>query len=480
MKRYLSLLILVVLAACDFGDTNVDPNNPTDAPLPNLLSASEVTLAYTAGAEPAIWAGMFTQQIGGISLQSYDFDRYNVNDNFIDLTWNTLYAGAMNDFRYIIDKAARQTSPHYSGVAKILLATSLGLSSDMFGDIPYSEAFGGSSVLAPKYDSQEFVYGEIQRLLDEGIAELSESSSTLSPAADDLFYAGNREKWIAAAYTLKARYYLHTTKINAQDAARNALQALFSGNTTGAYRGIAGNANDLQMNFGTAPTEANPWYQYGFVARPNEWRLGKAFVDLLNGNGTDVPVDPRREFFAVEAGPGLGYSGVPAGQGALPASRLGPFYGSANSPVPLITYVEAKFMEAEARLILDENDPAAQAALTDAIRASFDKVGAGATPAAGREAYLAARGTLSGSFQQKLATLITQKYIALFTQFEVWNDWRRTGYPVLSPALGGNSVFNPNGEIPRRLPYAQSEKTTNPNIPTTTPSLQEPRLWWDR
>jgi hypothetical protein len=52
-----------------------------------------------------------------------------------------------------------------------------------------------------------------------------------------------------------------------------------------------------------------------------------------------------------------------------------------------------------------------------------------------------------------------QKWIALFTQgFEAWSEWRRTGYPNLTPAL---NAATPDGQIPRRVVYPQTEQSFN-------------------
>jgi hypothetical protein len=75
--------------------------------------------------------------------------------------------------------------------------------------------------------------------------------------------------------------------------------------------------------------------------------------------------------------------------------------------------------------------------------------------------------------------ILTQKYIALFTQLQAWSDYRRTSYPFLYPNPDGVSASNPNGQIPRRLIYPQSERILNINAPTPFPNMQD-RFWWDQ
>jgi hypothetical protein len=93
--------------------------------------------------------------------------------------------------------------------------------------------------------------------------------------------------------------------------------------------------------------------------------------------------------------------------------------------------------------------------------------------------YLATNAQLTGDFDEDLNTIITEKHTALFTSMEPWTDYRRTGYPELIPNAGGESPSNPNGEIPRRLIYPQSERLRNTSFPQPAPNMQD-RFWWDQ
>jgi len=475
--------MILALTSCQLQEVNQNSNNPEDVPISALLTSAEVVMTYAIGSDAAQYTGVFSQQIGGAGGNIALADNYDAGSDRYDQLWTSLYANSGQDLVRIIEKATEQNAPQYSGIAKILLATTLGNLTDLFGDIPYTEAFKGAANIAPRYDPQEKVYAAIQTLLDEGIAELAKPGN-LRPGSDDIFYRGDVSRWTAAAWSLKARYALHLTKLNPSKAAQEVLNALYTNNGAGAYRGIASNDADLQLTFLTSAAQANPWWQQNALL-PNWIALGANFVNLLNGNG-GLPPDPRRPFFATpvtttQANPV--YVGTVAGKAVLPASNVGPFYGSQNSPVPLMTFVECKFMEAEARLILGQTDPKVGQLLQQGVVASFAKVGANSVPQAQRDEYLMKQGSFAdgASATAKLNQIITQKYIALFTQPEVWVDYRRTGFPVLTPALGGSTGLNPGGAIPRRLPYPlNAEQATNQNIPTKTPSYQVPRLWWDK
>lgn len=325
------------------------------------------------------------------------------------------------------------------------MAVSLGSVTSYWGDVPYSDAFtGATGNITPKYDKQEAIYGSIQGLLDAAITDLS-SPTGIALGNDDLIYGGDLTRWIRAAYSLKARYFIHQTKSNT-NAAASALAAL-----SGA-KGITSIDQQAQMVFGINQTDANPWYQLN-RQRPDV-RVSASFISIL-----DSFVDPRKSRYIDQR---------PSG------SFVGLKFSSIDSPVPIISYAEVKFIEAEA--LVRTGGSGAQAAFQAAIAASITDVTGSANAA-----YVTANGILAGTQAQQLNQILTQKYIALFTQSESWVDYRRTGVPTLTPpSTVIKNEANPNGAIPRRLPYPISERLFNAaNIPTQSPSLQTPKLWID-
>ncbi len=446
-----SLLILLGFAFAMFAcnswidpNLNVDPTSPSDVPLKTVLPTTQVGIAYVLGGDIGRFTGCFTQQFYGWNRQHQGIYNYTFKEDDIDNAWNTMYAGPMMDLYFIINKADELNSPYYKGAAQVLMAFSLGMWTDLMGDIPYNDAFKGTKTLAPKYDTQEQIYNSIFALLDNAINNLKSTTSVLKPGADDFMYGGKVAKWIKAAYTLKARYYLHLKKYD------EALAALQNGFTS--------NDDDMQITFTDKETEANPLYQ--FDVQRGDVNMGPKLMELMNQFN-----DPRRPFFAKKDDNGL-YS---------ENSPLGPFYASINSPVPFITYVEAKFIESECQFAKG-NKNAAYNAYKEGILASMKKVGV-ADPDA--QAYFNQPSVDVGENNLSLENILTQKYIACFFSPEVYTDWRRTGYPVLTPVKGNT--------IPRRFPYPQSERLYNfQNVKAVAPNFQNPdfifteKLWWDK
>lgn len=157
-------------------------------------------------------------------------------------------------------------------------------------------------------------------------------------------------------------------------------------------------------------------------------------------------------------------------RGAVTAGAAPPFTYSGAAPQRMLSYAEYSFIRAEAALL---GAPGiAQQFYTDGITASMDEVGVAAIDKAN---YLAANGTLSGTTAQQLRKIIEEKYIASFgVSVEPWTDWRRTGYPFITPPT--NAVI---GTVPRTLFYPQSEIDLNPHNPGQKGSDLQARVFWD-
>lgn len=417
--------------------------------------------------------------MGGFAVND---DKYNFSTTNFNAPWGTAYTKVLNNLSIIIKKAESSNAPAYAGIAKVLTAVSLGTLTDAYGDIPYEEALN-PAILAPHYETQEAIYSKIQLLLDTAITDLQKAGD-ITPGGDDVIFKGSTAKWVAAAWTLKARYALHLSKLNAQDAAQKAISYLYD---NGTYRGIQNNDGDIAVVFGTANNQASPWFTQD-AGRPGWYGMGYNLVNLLNGNPPETPVDPRRAAFAAPrpapAAPNT-YTGALPGVPSAASNIVGlnTYYGVNTGPVSILNYPEAKFIEAEARLILNPDDADIQTAFEQAVRASFAKVTSLSdtfATAAKQNEYISKVVVLTGSAELKKEKILTQKYIALYLNPEAWVDYRRTGYPVLSPATGGSNNINPNGEIPRRFAYPNSETTLNANMPFPLSDLQTPRLWWDK
>lgn len=437
------LALLVTVTGCDFGDLNVDPTKLSEGNIKpsHVLPAATAMTMYNQGALAGRMPGILMQHFEGFDAQQLAYSSYVINESDLNNLWSWgMYGGAMKDLVVIIRKAQDEENPqpHYEGIAKVILAHNLNIITTFWGDAPYSEAFEGSELLKPVFDTQESLYGSIQGLLDDAIALLSQPSNPGGPGGDDLIYGGDADLWMKTAYALKARVYMQTTKKDS-DAHTKALSAIAN-----AYDS---NDEESMFAFGTANTEANPYAQFG-TQRPNTLIIHPFFHGWMDGNS-----DPRIGKYMVESGGVWQFFDGPA------STKL--FWSRNDSPIPIISNTEVRFLEAEA-LLRSGNAAGAEAALVDAVEASMDQLGVATADYAD---YVASRASFSGlsTFETQLERVIEEKYVALFGQSEpeVWSDFRRTGYPAITPAAGGTNGLNPSGEVPRRFIYPADERSTN-------------------
>ena len=466
MKKILIIItfsVLLVTQGCKKfteGD-KISPNSPSEVTAPLLLTNCEVALFAAYGGGLSRLTSILTQQSAGFTDQSFIYEKYGMVEGDFDNDCQTLYSSGMINTKKLIDKAGT-TNPHYTGIAKILQAMMIGAATDLWGDVPYSGALKGEdgteASRKPFYDKQEAVLNAIQIVLSSAITDLGQTKNVITPSSDDLIFGGDADKWIRTAWMLKARYSLRLSKKNSADAYTKTMAAL-----TSAYAAGLSKSDDCNMMFGINANEYNQWYAFTRVDRKGYIRMGAKLVNMMNGIN-----DPRLPFYC-QLEDTTKYLGGPAGEAETITygsfvSTIGDYYSSSDAKLPLITFVEAKFMEAEAKINSDK--AGAAIAYNEAVIAHIIKV----TGAAPSGAYITANASETSS-TITLAKIMDQKYIALFTQLEVYSDWRRTGLPMLTKATGATK------EIPRRMVNVLEERQYNGNA-TIVSDVSLP-VWWD-
>ena len=449
-KQFIVVLSLALIAtSCDSWidhEINIDPDSPSDVPLNLLLPAIQQSMGYNlVGNNSVRTNNIWMQQFDGTDRQSYTEARYQLTPADVGNLWTPIYAEMLINASIMIEKAGTEgsESPNYAGVAKVMSATAIGIGTDLFGDMPFSEALQGTNnILSPVYDSQESIYNSIFDLLDDAIVDLNSTNNALS-ITGDVIYSGSTAKWKKAASSIKARHLLQLSGRNGSAAYTAALAAVSSGFTS--------NADDYKVPFSS--DDDNPIYQ--FMDQRTDIRMGAPFVDMLKAND-----DPRLPFYVAKDANGE-YTGSIIGSQNGNASRPGSYIASDDSPTYMMTYAELKFIEAECRLMLGQS---AQAAYEAAVAASVLRV-----TGAANTAWLTAN--IIGD-PVTLEKIMTQKYINSFGTNQAYADWRRTGFPSLT--LHPDAVIN---QIPTRFPYPQAELDYNSeNVPSVVIS---DKVWWD-
>ncbi|MBP6827367.1 MAG: SusD/RagB family nutrient-binding outer membrane lipoprotein [Saprospiraceae bacterium] len=500
LNKFFKYSVLVMgislLSSCkDFLDVNIDPDSVLDAPIEQLLTSSTVSVGFFAGSDLHRYSSLLAQQFAGqgtgATTQNQEYERYNIQGSDLNNVWNLMYSTILSDLELVIQKAATENSPHYAGVAKILKAYTFQLIVDAWGKAPYTQALLFTENTSPAFDDGEAIYGALDRLLTEAIADLNATTSIKSPGANSTIYSGaftaSRPRWIKLANTLKLRMLIHQSK---KDKA-GTVQKIAALVGSGVF--MESNADNFQMPFFNEARRQNPIHQFE-LDRNNQFFPNATLVDLMNTRN-----DPRRiryftpfpftrpfdmaSFAGAKAGdaPSLKYSrlhtylrGDTTNTTAVAAQADGSILHTSytyngTAPVRMLTFAEYNFIRAEAAVYGAPGD--AEAFYQAGIRASMAAAG---VPTAQIDAYITANGTLTGTDDAKVRAIIEEKFIASYgVIMEPWTDLRRTGYPAIT--IPPNALV---AELPRSLYYPQSEIDLNANAPAQKAGLSE-RVFWD-
>src|SRR6476661_440470 len=424
----LTLLLTLFQVSCSkekFTAANINPNSPSTVTPSNILPVVETGLAYTQGGDIARFTGMFMQQNVGFSRQAGAYYTYIFTSGDFDTPWGNMYTTVMGNNKDLMQKADAGGYNVYGGISRILMAYSLQLLVDAWGDVPYSQALNGEANTHPAYDNAKALYDTIQNLVNVAITQLSASDpGGQTPGSDDLIYGGDATKWIKFGHAIKARLAIHQSK-NDPAMAATALSE--------AQQSFESNEDNAQFAFGTTETFANPVYEFNEQRGDIDYGAGK-LADTLKALN-----DPR-----------LGILADPSYSDAQ-GYGVGDYYGNINGHVEFITFDEMLFVKAEATLRSSGSIAQAQKYYDSAIVANMEKLGVASSDI---DPYVTANGQLSTTVATAIGQVSTQEWIALYLNPEAWTLWRRTGYPQLTPTAGSNG-------IPRRFLYPTNEYTLN-------------------
>jgi SusD/RagB-like outer membrane lipoprotein len=463
--RYKILSVFAALAAItacgDLTSINQNPNGPVDVPPPSILpSVIQGVVGGVNGVDALNIRG------GGLWVQYYAEIQYRDEDKYIVRSGTSggwgFYNGALEDAQRMINKGQTSSAPNWSAVGRIMKSYIYSVMTDAMGDIPYSQALKGDTVLHPTYDTQQAIYNALFTDLAQANTDIDLAPSAVGFADGDLMYGGNMARWKKFANSLRLRLAIHLSKADPTKGASEAAAAIAAGVFTS-------NADNAQLMYLSTSPNRNPIYND--AQGRDDYGMSKTFVDSLTSFA-----DPRLPVFAQLNKDTIvanrTYQGLPNGLNdgeGVPLfyiSRFGAYWRStAAAPMHLLTYSEVLFLEAEAaeRGWIPGGSAAAATYYTNAITASLQQYGIGATAIAtylgqARVGYDAGGTTLAAHMNQ----IMYQKWVSLFMQgMEAWTEVRRTGIPSLIP--GPRAVFGAGiaGNIPQRLPYDDNEAVLN-------------------
>lgn len=469
---YSAAVSVFLLTACDpsdFGDMNVDPNNPSKPIASSLLTRSERSIADLITAEQG---SLYSQQIA--NKQYTSADRYET----IQWSFNTIYAGPLVNLQKIIDLntdpttkgdvAAYGSNNNQIAVARILKAYYFWHMTDRWGDIPYSQALKGNENFRPAYDTQEFIYKDMLKELKEAQAQIDGGASV----SGDHLLKGNMTKWKKFANSMRLLMALRMSKVDPTLAKTEFNAALADGV-------IISNADNVVYQFLAEEDNDNLW-EDRFQTRL-DWTVSEKMINTLK-----ELKDPRVATFADKALLKQDYFGMPYGLSEAVAgsvangdvSFLGIIMRRQTSPGFVLTASQVNLAIAEA-ITLGWTTGNAEQFYNAGVTAGLDQYGYGDQAAS----YLQNEGVKFVS-SNAIKQIATQRWITLFSYgYEAWAEWRRTGLPELTPPPAN---FNPGGQIPRRQGYVVTERDLNgENYNAAVLRIGgkddlNGRVWWDK
>lgn len=370
---------------------------------------------------------------------------------------------------------------------------------DLYGDIPYSEAGLGyvGAVYKPKYDAQEDIYKDMLKELEESALAFDATKPTFGNA--DLIYAGNVDKWKKLAYSLMLRLGMRLTAVDAALAETWVKKAIAGGVITEdadiAMIRYTAAGQDINKNPLALSLLNSDYILANGSSNPEGGKFQKTFIDHLKATNDPrlgvvsvVYVDGKPDTSAVVQ------KGMPANFINKPADFV--TYSEPNqktilrldAPMLIVTSAEMNFLLAEAAIRNWYSGASAAALFEKAVRAGLKQWSLygpdGAISESRINTFVAANPfNSSGTFDQQMEQIHTHYWIALYPDSqEVFSNWRRTGYPVLTPnVVPGNST---GGQIFRRMLYPPTEENLNAEQYQIAINRQGEnsfltRLWWD-
>lgn len=490
---FFALLLATGMAGCKKElDINRNPNAVTESNitaeliLPNALHGVGVQTAGGYG-WLANWMGYWSPS--GSYNPSTEESTYNITNTFQETKWTGIY-NVLFDLDNAEKKAEASNQSFYRSMAMIMKAHLFQNLVDLYGNVPYSQAFKSLEFPTPAFDKAEDIYADLQVRLDTAISLLKTTEVTTAAEGVDIVYHGDTELWIKLANTLKLRLLIRQSEINPNPTAELAkIEAeggvLMSGESAAVNPGYindVGKQSPFYSIYGFQPSgsEANEYY------RANAYAIEK----LVNSS------DPRLGYFFKPAKNTGRYVGTVYGSnpdvafaGDLTSNIGEGLVKSFDQSQWIVTSVESMFLYAEAVArgwFTDDEKATYEAAVTESfIWLSLDDADAETMEEAAAEylasANIAKWANAGGSVQSKVNFIVHQKYIALMglNPLEAWNDYRRLGVPADVP-LSVNAARG-SRTIPVRLLYPLSESAVNSaNVQSQGDITPQTKLFWDK
>lgn len=461
--------------------------------------------------------------------------------------WLADYNSSLTAFTNFVKEGGSLENDQYYAIALIMKGLYYQLYTDNVGMVPYSEASDPNIVL-PKYDEQIDIYKGVIAELDVAIKLIGSNETTGTGVEvltdNDLFFGGDMQKWKQLANSLKLRMALRAHGAPGENfSATAASEAITSGVLADSDALIQ---RDIDISQWASAVYGDVWHNFYATAR---WYVGEPLLNILKDNddprlqkytkpsagGTITIIKPTEgdnvaliekhlaflkstldgaglventDYTMVETATNVtitmpentNYVGLPTRLSAKPQQYFnGDLFSQPaeivtqkkNEGKPIFPWIvmsagDTHLMVAEAIVKgLASGDAAAhyQTGIEHAMNLWEVDGGDAST-------YLATdMGTLSGTMEEKLEKIATQRWLANFTNgYEAWAIVRDSGYPSTVHVevtdtdirgLGGAL----EGAYPGRLQYnsaayGANAANTADALLKMGPDNMKTKLWW--
>ena len=415
-------------------------------------------------------------------VQGGNFNQFNAGN--VTYTWDNFYGTGLKHLVDVINTVSEDPEKsNLYNMARILKAYGFMIITDTYGDVPYFDAGKGflEGIVSPAYDPQNEIYADILNELDEAGAALNSSNYIES---GDALLGGDITKWKRFCYSIMLRAAMRVANQDSSMAQTYITKAVTGGLIQSNEDNVIvnndfsfPNTNGQRLN----AQEAANYYMTGefvdFLADSNDPRLASIAVrfigatgagdqnDALAGTSTTVVIstDPADQI------------GLPMGNDNFTAAALATTLGLASfydftqvdrrrmlatdSPTFLVTYAQTQLLLAEA-VIRGFTTGDAATLFSNGIRAHMEQLATYGSDTAidvsDIDTYIANNPLGANALQD----INEQYWIASFLHGpETWANFRRSGYPDLSPNPFPNQDIT--GDFINRLPYPDAELSVN-------------------
>lgn len=545
LKAFAAVALSTVMVGCsDFGDVNNDPEHLNDG---NINSALLFSAAQhqALGSDWDVWRNgiiycqQFMQQVDCLDgFTEYQF--YTWSSEYASSYWDAVTSGRRGAAYFITDVMRKwKDNPAYAidyNMARVVRVYVYQRLSDLYGDVPFTEGGQPDVTGYPKYDKQEDIYNTFLTELDEAQQAFA-AGGTAQMGKQDLYYQGDVEKWRKFTNSLMLRVAMRLSKVNPDKAKEYVAKAVANGV-------ILDNVDNAMLQHTDGDVNLDSAEPYGKIFSSSDagrFFITKHFMDMLKDmNDPRIPLiatvcadDPTYQYtdqnytlgnsdpsiqkglpegYQLTAGDwyigndypvtenGTDYWTLTVGKKETPKYKTDystvnrQTYSNPKAPTMIVTAAENYLLMAEAAyrgwISGDAKDY-----YEKGVRAAMGQFSAYTDAKALVQDYLtdaAITKYLADNpydASKALEQINTQYYIATFCDaYETYANWRRSGYPELTPIKGAATYPNSVTKtyIPRRFTYPISESTVNKvNYEEAVQRLGgkddfTTRVWWDK